>query len=119
MNNDQKRDEGYVEKLIQVNRVAKTVKGGRIFTFTALTVVGDGKGRVGFGRGSAQVLGLAIGEVGADAGEGVRVHHIQRRHSTAKVLGHLCGPGHCQHGSGRTVHRNQNVLEHGFFSFKG
>jgi small subunit ribosomal protein S5 len=43
-NNDQKRDEGYIEKLVQVNRVAKTVKGGRIFTFTALTVVGDGKG---------------------------------------------------------------------------
>jgi SSU ribosomal protein S5P len=38
-NNDQKRDEGYIEKLVQVNRVAKTVKGGRIFTFTALTVV--------------------------------------------------------------------------------
>jgi len=53
-NNDQKRDEGYIEKLVQVNRVAKTVKGGRIFTFTALTVVGDGKGRVGFGRGKSR-----------------------------------------------------------------
>lgn len=59
-NNDQKRDEGYIEKLVQVNRVAKTVKGGRIFTFTALTVVGDGKGRVGFGRGKSREVPAAI-----------------------------------------------------------
>ena len=54
------RDEGYIEKLVQVNRVAKTVKGGRIFTFTALTVVGDGKGRVGFGRGKSREVPAAI-----------------------------------------------------------
>ena len=59
-NNDQKRDEGYIEKLVKVNRVAKTVKGGRIFTFTALTVVGDGKGRVGFGRGKSREVPAAI-----------------------------------------------------------
>ncbi|MEN5031663.1 30S ribosomal protein S5 [Pseudomonas sp. Ps21-P2] len=59
-NNDQKRDEGYIEKMVQVNRVAKTVKGGRIFTFTALTVVGDGKGRVGFGRGKSREVPAAI-----------------------------------------------------------
>jgi len=57
--NDQKRGqqtEGDLqEKLVQVNRVAKTVKGGRIMSFTALTVVGDGKGRVGYGRGKARV----------------------------------------------------------------
>ena len=59
-NNEQKRDEGYIEKLVQVNRVAKTVKGGRIFTFTALTVVGVGKGRVGFGRGKSREVPAAI-----------------------------------------------------------
>lgn len=52
--------EGMLEKLVQVNRVAKTVKGGRIFAFTALTVVGDGNGKVGFGRGKAREVPAAI-----------------------------------------------------------
>ena len=57
----EQRTEGDLqEKLVQVNRVAKTVKGGRIMSFTALTVVGDGKGRVGYGRGKAREVPVAI-----------------------------------------------------------
>jgi len=48
------------EKLIAVNRVSKTVKGGRIMSFTALTVVGDGNGRVGYGYGKAREVPAAI-----------------------------------------------------------
>jgi small subunit ribosomal protein S5 len=62
--NDQKGsktdNEGLQEKLVQVNRVAKVVKGGRIFAFTALTVVGDGAGKVGFGRGKSREVPAAI-----------------------------------------------------------
>src|SRR5918995_6541219 len=53
-------DDGMIEKLIAVNRVSKTVKGGRQFTFTALTVVGDGSGKVGFGYGKAREVPVAI-----------------------------------------------------------
>ena len=54
------QQDALVEKLVQVNRVAKTVKGGRVMSFTALTVVGDGNGKVGYGRGKAKEVPIAI-----------------------------------------------------------
>lgn len=56
----EKQNNEFQEKLISVNRVSKTVKGGRVFSFSALTVVGDGNGKVGFGYGKAKEVPSAI-----------------------------------------------------------
>src|SRR5437868_5297649 len=54
------KSDGFQEKLVAVRRSATVVKGGRKFSFSALTVVGDGKGRIGFGRGKAREVPIAI-----------------------------------------------------------
>lgn len=84
----------YIEKLVAVNRVAKTVKGGRQMSFTALTVVGDGKGRVGYGYGKAREVPVAIQKAMQAARKrmisvnlkGQTLHYAATgRHGTAKV----------------------------------
>ena len=57
---DEGRDDGLREKMIAVNRVTKVVKGGRILGFAALTVVGDGDGRIGMGKGKSKEVPVAV-----------------------------------------------------------
>jgi len=56
----EERDDGMREKMIAVNRVTKVVKGGRIMGFAALTVVGDGDGRIGMGKGKSKEVPVAV-----------------------------------------------------------
>ncbi len=70
--------EEFQEKLVAVNRVAKVVKGGRQFGFTALTVVGDGNGRVGYGYGKARELPLAIQKSMQAARKNLRRIHLKQ-----------------------------------------
>jgi small subunit ribosomal protein S5 len=76
---DQPTDE-FTEKLVAVNRTAKVVKGGRQFGFTALTVVGDGSGRVGFGFGKAREVPVAISKAMAHARK--NLVHVSLRKDT-------------------------------------
>ena len=63
----QEEDDGTIEKLVHINRVSKTVKGGKRFGFAALVVVGDGQGRAGFGKGKAREVPEAINKATAAA----------------------------------------------------
>jgi small subunit ribosomal protein S5 len=89
------RAENLQEKLISIKRVAKVVKGGRLFGFTALTVVGDGDGAVGIGRGKAREVPVAVQKAMDNARrnmvkiklKGPTLHHtVIGRHGAAKVV---------------------------------
>ena len=92
---DEGRDDGLKEKMIQVNRVTKVVKGGRIMGFAALTVVGDGDGRVGMGKGKAREVPVAVQKameaarrnmVKVSLKNGSVHHNVTGEHGAAKVL---------------------------------
>lgn len=92
----EERDSEFVDKLVHINRVAKVVKGGRRFGFAALVVVGDQKGRVGFGHGKAREVPEAIRKATEAAKramirvplrEGRTLHHdIDGRHGAGRVV---------------------------------
>ena len=101
-NYEQQSGEALEEKLVGVNRVAKVVKGGRIFGFTALTVVGDGKGKVGFGRGKAREVPIAIQKALESARRnttnvelnGSTIHYsVKARHGSTIVYMQPASPG--------------------------
>jgi small subunit ribosomal protein S5 len=92
---EQNQTDGLREKMINVNRVTKVVKGGRIMSFAALTVVGDGDGAVGMGKGKAREVPLAVQKAMDEAKRemikvklhnGTLYHSVIGRHGAAKVV---------------------------------
>ena len=88
-------DDGLKEKMIAVNRVTKVVKGGRTLSFAALTVVGDGDGRIGMGKGKAKEVPVAVQKAMESARRNMKkislkdgtIHHqVRGAHGAAKVL---------------------------------
>ena len=93
-----REDSEFTDKLVHINRVAKTVKGGKRFGFAALVIVGDQKGRVGFGHGKAREVPEAIRKANEAARRGlIRVHLREGR-----TLDH---DGSGRHGAGKVVVR--------------
>jgi small subunit ribosomal protein S5 len=91
----EERDDGIREKMIAVNRVTKVVKGGRILGFAALTVVGDGDGRVGMGKGKSREVPVSVQKAMERARRTMEkvplksgtIHHtVHGRHGAAKVM---------------------------------
>ena len=93
-NQDKGQTDGLREKMINVNRVTKVVKGGRIMSFAALSVVGDGDGAVGMGKGKAREVPLAVqkamdeakrGMIKVKLNNGTLYHSVTGRHGAEKV----------------------------------
>lgn len=87
--------DGYKEKMISINRVTKVVKGGRILAFAALTVVGDGNGRIGIGKGKSREVPVAVQKAMEEARKrmikinlknGTLQHSVIGKHGASKVI---------------------------------
>ena len=101
--NREERESEFIDRLVHINRVAKVVKGGRRFGFAALVVIGDQRGRVGFGHGKAREVPEAIRKASESAKrhmirvplrEGRTLHHdIAGRHGAGKVQLRAAPPG--------------------------
>lgn len=101
-NNEQAKGDGYIEKLVAVSRHTKVVKGGKIMSFAAVTVVGDGKGRIGIGRGKAREVPAAIQKSLDNARKNMRpvvlkgetLHHmVEGKHGSTRVIMKPASPG--------------------------
>ena len=100
---DEEKENEFIDRLVHINRVAKTVKGGRNMSFAALVIVGDEKGRVGFGKGKAREVPEAIRKATEEAKktmiriplrEGRTLHHdVRGRHGAGKIVMRAAPPG--------------------------
>ena len=100
---NEEQESEFIDRLVHINRVAKTVKGGRNMSFAALVIVGDEKGRVGFGKGKAREVPEAIRKATEEAKktmirvplrEGRTLHHdVRGRHGAGKIVMRAAPPG--------------------------
>ncbi len=95
----EERDSEFSDKLVHINRVSKTVKGGKRFGFAALVVVGDLKGRVGFGHGKAREVPEAIRKANESARRNLMRVHLRE----GRTLDH---DGYGRHGAGKVIVRS-------------
>ena len=113
------RGDGLREKMVAINRVTKVVKGGRILSFAALTVVGDGDGGVGMGKGKSREVPVAVQKAMEEARRkmfrvslknGTLHHAVMGRHGAAKVY---MQPASGRHGHHRRRRHARGVRGHG------